>query len=59
MSCEEIKKLINQPNLQCCSSCHEDYREGYSELIDIYDKNNNYIGMACCIVANEYKDSIK
>lgn len=55
VNCEEIKRLINQSDLQCCISCHEDDDMGYEDaLLDIYDKNDRFIGQVCCKVANAY-----
>lgn len=36
----------------CCSSCHDDSDEGYSELCELYDPSGKLIGWVCCSVAS-------
>jgi hypothetical protein len=35
-------------DFECCSSCHEDFEEGYNELCEYYSPNDEHCIMTCC-----------
>jgi len=53
MNCDEFKKLMGKPDLECCSSCHADMEYEYPTCFIGYDGQEWEV---CCDVANAWRE---
>ena len=54
VDCWELRRVRPEGVPDCCSSCHEDDEDGYSDLCSVEDPNGGYgehSGGVCCAVS--------
>ena len=45
--CSQIRELFGLAEV-CCDSCHEDHDQGYSDLMELEDREGKVIAYVCC-----------